>query len=66
MASHARQAKRLTELGCDYAQGFLFAPPLPASQLAASAPFRAAAPVGRRAAGDTPIGQGLVKPVMPI
>ena len=60
-----QQAARLTDLGCDYAQGFLYSPPLPAADLTSTA--AAQEPGGdRRPAADTPIGQGLVKPVIPI
>jgi EAL domain-containing protein (putative c-di-GMP-specific phosphodiesterase class I) len=60
-----QQATRLAELGCDYGQGFLYSPPLHAAELASPAARRGPRR-GRDAAGDTPIDQGLVKPVIPI
>ena len=61
-----QQAARLADLGCDYAQGFLFSPPLPAPDLAASATGRVHRSGRRRRAPTRPAGQGLVKPVIPI
>jgi diguanylate cyclase (GGDEF)-like protein len=63
------QASRLADLGCDYAQGFLFSPPLPMADLSPSALAPVAGSPARAAFGspDGPeVGQGLVKPVMPI
>ncbi len=41
-----QQAARLAALGCDYVQGFLYSPPLPARDLAASATGRCTVPAG--------------------
>jgi hypothetical protein len=57
----------LIDLGCDYGQGFLFSPPLPMADLS---PFPGSGPLSPRArppaADSADVGQGLVKPVMPI
>jgi len=58
-----QQATRLAELGCEYAQGFLFSAPRPLAELSPSPAH--GAPKGRQAA-RTGEAQGLVKPVMPI
>ncbi len=59
-----QQAARLADLGCDYAQGFLYSPPLPRGTWRPRRP--AGHRSGRRGGADAPAGQGLVKPVIPI
>jgi EAL domain-containing protein (putative c-di-GMP-specific phosphodiesterase class I) len=59
-----QQAARLIDLGCDYAQGFLYSPPLPAADLASTA--ARPEPDREPAAADPPFGHGVVKPVIPI